>query len=112
MGRRLIIQVAVAVVLALMVVGIVSCAVRPGASEATIANLSFVPPELTVSQGATVTWTNKDNTAHTVTSDEGLFGSPVLNPSDKFEVKFENKGTFVYHCEVHDYMKHARVIVK
>src|SRR5579864_3398884 len=40
----------------------------PGASV-TIQNFAFSPAVLKVALGATVTWTNKDSVAHTVTSD-------------------------------------------
>ena len=48
-------------------------------TDVVIDNFIFSPPTITVPVGATVTWTNHDNVAHTVTSADNQFKkSPVL----------------------------------
>lgn len=44
-----------------------------GASE--LANKAFDPNPMTINQGKTMIWTNKDFGIHTVTEDQGLFSS-------------------------------------
>src|SRR5207244_764944 len=58
-----------------------TAAARPNAAtklEVTISEFAFHPRTLEVSAGATVTWTNADGDAHTVTSENGAFTSPAL----------------------------------
>ncbi len=71
----------------------------------TISGFAFSPATLTVSAGATVTWTNKDSVAHTVTSDTGAFDSGNIAPNATFSYKFTTAGTFSYHCAIHPSMK-------
>jgi len=83
----------------------------PGASEVFIQSFAFTPPAITVSVNTTITWTNKDAAAHTVTSDIGLFDSGNLNTNETFSRKFTTTGTFNYHCTNHPTMT-AKVIVQ
>ena len=47
----------------------------PTATNAvSIQNFAFSPAAITVKKGATVTWTNQDSTAHTVTETDGKTG--------------------------------------
>lgn len=70
----------------------------------------FTPPTLTVPAGTTVTWGNNDVTAHTVTSDTGLFNSNNLNSGNTFQVKFDNPGQYKYHCSIHSFMTGTIVV--
>lgn len=77
-----------------------------------IANFAFSPASLTINAGDSVTWTNKDSTAHTVTSDSGSeLNSGTLRPGDTYSQTFNTKGEFDYHCSIHTSMK-AKVIVQ
>jgi plastocyanin len=77
----------------------------PVADAVNIAGYAFTPGNLTVKIGTTVTWTNKDNTAHTVTSDDGKFtSSGNLNSGDTYQYTFNTAGTFPYHCTIHPSM--------
>jgi plastocyanin len=44
---------------------------------------------------------NNDSTAHTVTSNTGVFNSGTLGPGQSFSFTFQNAGTFQYHCSFH-----------
>lgn len=70
----------------------------------------FTPATLTVPAGTTVTWGNNDVTAHTVTSDTGLFNSNNLNAGNTFQVKFDNPGQYKYHCTIHSFMTGTIVV--
>ena len=83
----------------------------PGANEVWIQGVAFDPSTITVTTGTTITWTNKDAIGHSVTSDNGVFDSGILNPTETFSYTFNDTGTFAYHCKVHSSMT-ASVIVK
>jgi len=73
-------------------------------TEVTIADFAFDPGDLTVSVGDTVTWTNDDDTEHTVTSDDDAFDSGDISGGDTFEQTFDEAGEFAYHCSIHSQM--------
>src|SRR4029077_8663521 len=58
-----------------------SDAVPAAGNAVAIKNFAFAPAALTVKAGTTVTWTNQDTDAHTVTSqnNSGPLGSAALN---------------------------------
>ncbi|MBI5146539.1 MAG: cupredoxin domain-containing protein [Thaumarchaeota archaeon] len=75
--------------------------------EAT--NECFIPSSITIVTGNTVTWTNDDTAAHTVTSGmdatpDGTFDSSLLPAGKTFSFKFESSGEYPYYCMVHPWM--------
>jgi len=76
----------------------------------SIQNFAFSPATITVPVGTTVTWTNKDSVAHTVTSRNGTFDSGTLHQGDTFQFTFNSPGTYDYYCTIHPSMT-GRVIV-
>ena len=75
-----------------------------GGTEVAIADFAFDPGDLTVSVGDTVTWTNDDDTAHTVTADDDGFDSGDMGGGDTYEETFDEAGEFTYHCAIHSQM--------
>ena len=73
-------------------------------------NECFIPYELHVNVGDTVTWSNDDVGAHTVTSGtletlhDGIFDSGLFMPGAMFEFTFESPGEYDYFCIVHPWM--------
>ena len=67
----------------------------------TIKDFAYSPKELTVAVGTTVTWTNEDTTAHTVTADNGTFDSKNMDQGATFSFTFTQAGTFAYYCTYH-----------
>jgi plastocyanin len=63
----------------------------------------FGPAALTVAVGDAVTWTNADDSPHTVTAD-GAFDSGNLDPGAAFSFTFTEAGTYTYVCRYHDEM--------
>ena len=66
------------------------------------------PANMDVAAGTTVTWTNKDSAAHTVTSGtrpnkDGKFDGQ-LPASGTFSFTFTAAGTYQYFCTVHSSM--------
>ena len=61
--------------------------------------------------GTVVTWTNRDDVPHTVTSSDGVLASPALDTDDSFSVEFKEAGSHVYFCQLHPHMT-GRITVK
>ena len=70
----------------------------------------FTPGTLTVPAGTTVMWGNNDITAHTSTSDTGLWNSYDIGAGGEFTVKLDNPGTYKYHCTIHSFMTGTIVV--
>jgi len=85
----------------------------PGCEET---NECYLPYEVTISSGSSVSWINDDSAAHTVTSGTvtagvtGVFDSSLFMSGATFEHTFDDAGTFDYFCMVHPWMT-GKVIV-
>lgn len=84
----------------------------PGENEIFMINTTFDPPNLTISQGTTITWINQDNIAHTTTSNDGLWDSGTMNNGDTFSYTFDNTGTFDYRCAIHPNVMTGQIVVQ
>jgi plastocyanin len=82
----------------------------PTAASVSIKNMAFNPGSLSVTAGATVTWTNSDTTIHTVTADDGSFNSGSIAIGATYSKVFNTAGTFSYHCTIHPEMT-GKVVV-
>ena len=93
--------------------GAPTTATTRAAARVSIDNFVFDPKELVVTAGATVTWANTDNVAHTVTSNAAppLFDSMTFHTGDKFSFEFQQPGIYDYFCKAHPCMT-GKVIVK
>jgi plastocyanin len=86
----------------------------PGCEET---NECYIPYVVTISVGGTVTWTNDDTAAHTVTSEtvtsgpDGIFDSSIVMAGKTFEHTFDDAGTYDYFCVVHPWMT-GQVVVE
>lgn len=76
-----------------------------------IASFKFMPANLVVAKGATVTFVNKDKAPHTATAEDGSFDTKRLNKAQKGDITFDKAGTFSYICEYHRFME-AKITVK
>lgn len=81
------------------------------ANEVWMEGNSFNVSNLEVEAGTTVTWTNKSNANHTVTSGERgaedageLFDSGSISPGGVFSFTFDEAGAFAYFCDFHSGM--------
>jgi plastocyanin len=79
----------------------------PGCEEA---DECFIPSTVEIGVGGTVTWTNDDTAAHTVTSGsatdgpDGTFDSSIFMAGKTFEHTFDEAGEYDYFCVVHPWM--------
>ncbi len=91
--------------------------VAHGVTHVFIHNEAFQPTTIEVPVGTTVTWTNKDNTYHTVTignamvTTENPSASGQLAPGTSFSYTFLSRGTFSYSCSDHPSIMRGTVIV-
>jgi plastocyanin len=77
----------------------------------TITSGGYQPNLLTVKAGTTVTWTNNDSAAESVTSDTaGLFDSGSLAAGATFKFTFSQAGTFTYHSTTNPALKGTVVV--
>ncbi|MDA7941494.1 MAG: plastocyanin/azurin family copper-binding protein [Nitrosopumilus sp.] len=70
----------------------------------------FLPSQITIAAGDTVTWDNADTAAHTVTAGSisegptGAFDSGLFLAGSQYSVTLEDPGTYEYFCLVHPWM--------
>ena len=90
---------------ALVMPAMFAAAAPPAATvDLNIAKFAFAPKEITIAPGIKIIWTNRDETPHTVTSNDKSFASKGLDTDDKFEHTFASEGDFSYICTVHPFM--------
>ena len=76
-------------------------------SGGAYSSYSFSPSSMSIKAGTTVTWTDKTDAPHTVTSDAGdpaSFNGSLGSNGATFSFTFTTPGTYKYHCSVHPYM--------
>ena len=80
-----------------------SAATATATTSVSIQALAFTPTCIKVTAGSTVTFTNNDTVAHTVTADDGTYNG-ALAPTGATKVYthlFSAAGTSSYHCTIH-----------
>ena len=87
-----------------LVMASIFAAAAPPAPTIDIAKFAYTPKEITVAPGTRVVWANRDETPHTVASNDKSFASKGLDTDDKFGHVFANEGDFSYYCTVHPFM--------
>lgn len=103
LARRLAASGAIAVLVLPALVATVSPAPARGATHfVEIGDGFFSPATLTVAIGDTVTWTNVDDSPHTVSA--GAFDSGNLDEGQTFSFTLTEAGAFDYVCSYHEEM--------
>jgi plastocyanin len=85
-----------------------------GAGQAASVSMdhnTFIPSEITVAPGTTVTWVNNEAMPHTVVDSNKGFRSKTLVKDASFSFTFATAGDYNYLCSIHPNMK-GKVIVK
>ena len=91
--------------------------------DLTLQNVAswYVPGNLAVKQGDSVTWRNNDSEPHTVTSGtgggivsahtgeegkpDGIFDSGFFDSGESWSFTFDRPGTYAYFCTIHPWME-------
>jgi plastocyanin len=104
--RKLIIGLMV--VAALGVAGPASAATT---KTVTIGSAGFSPKSITITEGDTIQWVNKDTKNHQVLENNGRFVSAILKPNQKYTFTFNAAGTYNYKDELNTKLT-GTVVVK
>jgi putative cell wall-binding protein len=93
------------ILILLLVAGLV--AALPAAAQdvqVDVIDFEYLPPEIRVEAGSTVTWTNHDPFAHTATAYDGSF-SVGMQFGQSGSHTFDEEGSFPYFCKLHPEME-------
>ena len=87
--------------------------VASGPVTIDIKNFMFQQGSITVKAGTRVTWTNQDpqGTNHTATADGGAFNTGPIAPGASVSETLSAPGTYMYHCNIHQYMTATITVV-
>jgi plastocyanin len=80
-------------------------------ASVSIDHFTFIPSEITVAPGTTVTWVNNEDMRHTVVDQNKGFRSKTLVKDAAFSFTFTTAGEYSYVCSIHPNMK-GKVVVK
>jgi len=89
------------------IISVPSGSAVPGCEET---NECYIPSSVSTSVGETITWSNDDSAAHTVTSGtpsdgpDGIFDSSLFMAGTTFSYTFDQAGEYNYFCMVHPWM--------
>jgi plastocyanin len=72
----------------------------------------FGPATITIPVGGTVTWVSYGQHHHTVTGDDGQWGSSHLTTGTGYSHTFAQPGNYYYHCTLHPGQMRGTVVVK
>ena len=111
MRNRVILGAAFAALLPAAAVAEDSVAAASAPATVDIRAMKFEPAILTVAPGTTVTWTNDDNSPHTVTDRGRVFRSAAIDKAGSFSYTFATPGEFTYFCTLHPMMV-GKIVVK
>ena len=80
-------------------------------TKVDLTQLCFAPTVIRVAAGGTVTWTNRDDTPHTVTGVGGDWGAyDELRKGGTVAYRFDRSGVFPYFCVIHPGMVGSVVV--
>jgi plastocyanin len=72
-----------------------------------IAGFQFVPEDIVVKAGGTVTWTNRDKAPHTAETGAGVrggFDTGRLDQGQSKKIRFDKPGKVRFYCVYHRFM--------
>ena len=78
--------------------------------DIAIQGYAFQPVEIQVAPGTTVSWTDRDAVAHTVSARGGEWESGLLSQGRQFSHTFTEPGKYDYFCQPHPWMV-GRIVV-
>lgn len=91
-----------------LVIGGLALAVMPAEAAGhtvTIKGHKFLPAQLTVAKGDTITFINEDSAPHTATANDGAFDTGRLSTGQRATVTVSAAGAHAYICKIHPSMK-------
>jgi len=85
--------------------------VASGDVTVEIRGFEYFPRELTITAGASVTWTNYDNVPHNATHVGKAWETENLHQNESGALTFTQPGVYEYYCTIHPNMK-AKITVR
>ena len=94
----------------LLALGVVVLPTEPAEAathQVVIKQYAYGPSSLNVTEGDTVTWTNRDDVQHDVVVTDGpvTFRSPLLSKGKRWSYTFTKPGSYSYTCSLHPDMR-------
>jgi plastocyanin len=114
-GWQMLAIVLAVILFALALIGIQSRAAAGETAQASraasvdIVSFAYKPATLTIGVGSKVVFSNTSGRAHTATR-KGSFTTGRIKPGKSVGIRFNQKGTFAYHCTIHPFM-HGKIVV-
>lgn len=78
-------------------------------SHVKIEGFAYHPGTLRIRRGTSVVFANRSSVAHTATR-RGAFDTGAIAPGSSVVVRFNKRGTFLFHCKIHPFMKGTIVV--
>jgi len=75
-----------------------------GSTTIDIKNYKFMPDQLTVKVGSTITVHNMDSTVHTLTATNKAFDTGDIPANGTKTITVSKPGTYPYVCTIHQFM--------
>jgi plastocyanin len=97
--------------IAIAALGIAGQANAATTKDVNVYGSTFSPKSVTITEGDTIKWVNRDNSNHQVYASGGHFVSPILKPKQSWSFTFRAAGTYSYKDELHPKLT-AKIIVK
>jgi len=73
----------------------------PAAVTVSMKDFEFVPQEIKVKAGTTITWKNEGSKPHSATAVDKSFDTAIFQPGESKSATFSTPGTFKYYCQLH-----------
>lgn len=88
--------------------------VKSGSTKVLVHDYSFSEPNLSIPQGASITWRFPDTVSHDVSLANGpfAFASPYSRVGRTYTEKFDRPGTYRLFCSLHPVVMHEVVDVR
>lgn len=80
------------------------------AARVEMRGIAFSEAETRIRPGESVEWINAEPAGHTVTGDDGSWGSEVLREGGRYVRRFDAPGRYPYHCSPHPGMTGVVVV--
>jgi plastocyanin len=76
------------------------------AHEVLMRDIAFVPKNITVDVGDTITWRNEDSEPHNaIANDNSIFSTETIQQGETVSATIDQAGTIPYFCSIHAGMK-------
>jgi LPXTG-motif cell wall-anchored protein len=79
---------------------------KQAAHEVLMRDIEFVPKNITVDVGDTITWRNEDSEPHNaIANDNSIFSTETIQQGETVSATIDQAGTIPYFCSIHAGMK-------